>query len=315
MVRSRAATRVIPLSIRSFIAARCPRDVLQRGCSANMRQGLTGDLPGLVRPQVSDVVVLNTSTTGIHLKAQVNVTNSSPYAAHVPLLNFRVLSNSHVIGDVIIQNMEMTPGRATNTAVRSTWDPMGFGGTAGAQAGRKLLSEYLSGENTTVTVQLHRGSIPGMPKLGQALSRINMTFDTPRLRLPGNDGHETDDGLGFIREAVFHIVSSSATCFLASPLRHNTVHVERIDATAYYNHTEAIGQLTYDKEFEALPGLSKTPHLPVKWDMDSVGYGKLQEALGGSLRLDTAANVTVRLGNWVEEVHYKGFGIGAKVRL
>jgi hypothetical protein len=46
-----------------------------------------------------------------------------------------------------------------------------------------------------------------------------------------------------------------------------------------------------------------------------VGYGKLKEALGGSLKLDAIANVTVRLGSWTEKIHYTGKGIGAKVSL
>jgi hypothetical protein len=49
--------------------------------------------------------------------------------------------------------------------------------------------------------------------------------------------------------------------------------------------------------------------------MDSVGYEKLRQAIGGSLKLDAKADIRVRLGAWTETIGYTGKGIGAGVRI
>lgn len=200
-----------------------------------------------------------------------------------------------------------------------------MGGEEGAQHGRDLLSQYLSGYNTSVTIRTHRGTIPSLPRIGDALSRLNLTLSAPRLRLPpppgrGGGGDDGDDSAEeeerrFIRDATFHIFSSTATFTLVSPLTKNTLYIDAVDATAFYNHTEPIGKIEYDLPFAAPPGSSETPRLPVEWSVDSVGYGKLREALGGRMKLDARAVVWVRLGRWTERVWYVGKGIGAKVRL
>jgi len=82
-----------------------------------------------------------------------------------------------------------------------------------------------------------------------------------------------------------------------------------------YNHTELIGKILYDLPFKVPPGSSQTPKLPVDWSLDSVGYGKLREAIGGELKLDAQGTVGIRLEKWREEVWYIGRGLGAKVTL
>lgn len=63
------------------------------------------------------------------------------------------------------------------------------------------------------------------------------------------------------------------------------------------------------------PGVTETPRLPVMWSAESIGYDKLIDAMDGSLKLDASANATIRIGNWIETVHYEGRGIGARVRI
>lgn len=218
-----------------------------------------------------------------------------------------------MIGEAIARDVNVTLGNNSNILVTASWDPMLFGGEASRNASRKLLSEYLSGQNTTIVVKGHRGSIPGMPLIGEALSHMNLTMPTPRLQLPGEEPNT--DSRAFIREATFHVFTSTASFVLASPLHYNTIYVDFVNATAFYNHTEAIGQILFDESFAAPPGLTDTPRMPVTWDASSVGYDKLREALGGRLKLDATADVTLRMGNWAETVHYEGKGIGAKVRI
>lgn len=264
-------------------------------------------------PQVSDLRILNTTTTGIQLQALMDCTNPTPYTAFVPYVNAHIYANDSMIGEAVARDVNVTLGNNTNIIVTANWDPVLFGGEASRSASRALLSEYLSGKNTTIIVKGHRDSIPGMPLIGEALSHMNLTMPTPRLSLPGEDP-ETDSR-AFIREATFHVFSSTASFVLASPLHYNTIYVDYINATAFYNHTEPVGQIIHNESFAAAPGLTDTPRMPVQWSAGNVGYDKLKEALGGTLKLDATADVVIRMGNWVESVHYEGKGIGAKVRL
>ena len=64
------------------------------------------------------------------------------------------------------------------------------------------------GFNTTVTLQAHEGSLPGLPDLGKALSGISVDFMIPKMRIPGNDDSSGDDddddenNLHFIKDAT-----------------------------------------------------------------------------------------------------------------
>lgn len=267
-----------------------------------------------LEPLVDEVRILNTSETGVHMQARVNFTNPLPYTAYVPHLNIHILDRGKMIGEAIATDVNLELGINTGNIFEATWDPLKFGGKEAHENARHLLSEYLSGENTTMEVRTHRDSIPTMPQLGEALSKLNLTIPTPRLKLPGENKDDHGDD-GFIRDATFHLFSSTTTFILASPLHHNTVYLDRINATAYYNHTEPVGQILTDDSFAAPPGLTKTPKLPVEWSPGHIGYDKLKEALGGRLKLDAVADVTIRMGNWVEEVRYVGNGIGAKVSI
>jgi len=257
----------------------------------------------------------------------VNMTNTTPYTASIPFINIHLVKDTYLIGEAMARNLHFTHGPNHNMMIEATWDPSSFGGVKAHQVARRLLSEYLSGKkNTTLTLKSHRGSIPTLPVLGQALSKLNITLSTQRLRLPEEDGDGDGDGdddddddkvgrHGFIQDATFHILSSTASFTLASPLSHDTVHVEYINATAFYNHTEPIGQITHDEPIAVPPGLSQTPRLPVRWSAGHVGFDKLRDALGGTLKLDAVAEVIVRVGSWTEEVQYSGKGIGAKISL
>ncbi|OAA76197.1 hypothetical protein LEL_05881 [Akanthomyces lecanii RCEF 1005] len=278
--------------------------------------GLPGNLISNVKPHIGNIWIRNTTSTAVRLECAVNFTNPTPYKAFVPYINVHIVSGGNILGDVTLQDLLVGQGNVTDITVSASWDPAGFGGDASRAAGRKLISDYLSGKNTSVTIRSHRGTLPSLPDIGEALSGINFTLPTPRLELPGDGNKHDNTSLpGFIRDAVFHLLTSSASFVLASPLRQNTVHIEHINATAFYNHTEPIARIEHDQAFDVPPGMSETPRLGVQWSSDSVGYDRLREALGGEMRLDASAQVTVRLGNWIETLQYEGRGIGAKVRL
>ncbi|KAI1381520.1 hypothetical protein F4677DRAFT_128367 [Hypoxylon crocopeplum] len=266
---------------------------------------------GGIDPKVGSLKVLDTTSDSITLQALVNVTNPTPYTAHIPYVNVHVLNNGSVLGSATIENLDIVKGPNSNVLVTAKWNPP-MGGDHGRRIGRDLISQYLSGWNTSITVKSHRHSIPGQPIICKALSRFNMTFAAPKLDLPGDTPEEKSH---FIRDATFHFFSSTATFTLVSPLHYNTLYLDFVNATALYNHTEPVGQITYDLPFSAPPGTSQTPKLPVEWSLDSVGYDAVRKAIGGKLKLDAYANVDMRLGNWKESLWYQGKGIGASVQL
>ncbi|KAF4582046.1 pre-rRNA processing protein [Ophiocordyceps camponoti-floridani] len=272
-----------------------------------------GDIFGAMKPQIEDVKITNTSETGVSLRASANLTNATPYTADIPFLSVHIMKEGHQVGEAIVKDVALRVGHNSGLSGYATWDPRTFGGESAREAGRRLLSDYLSGRKTSVELQAHRGSIPTAPALGEALSRLNLTLSTPRLKLPGDE--EDEHKTGFLRAATFHVIRSTASFTLASPLQHDSVRILHIDATALYNHSEPLGRIVHDEPFDVAPGMSESPKLPVQWSGGRVGFEKLKKMLGGSLKLDAVANVTVALGEWTEEVEYRGRGIGAKVAL
>ncbi|TEY43635.1 hypothetical protein BOTCAL_0366g00100 [Botryotinia calthae] len=267
--------------------------------------------------KIGDLKIFNTGRTSINLQAKINFTNPTEYTARIPYVNIHILNNGSIIGDATVRDISVSRGNNTNVLVEATWDPMTFGGEKGRKIGRELISQYVSGFNTTLTFETHEGSIPYQPKLGKALGKFAATIPTPRLSTPGNGNDKgPDDGKPhFIDDATFHLFSSTAQFTLLSPLQHSTIYIESIDAEAFYNHTETVGKIVYDYPFAVPPGTSESPKLPVDWSFDGVGYDAVERALGGTLKLDAKGTIGLRLGQWTETIWYLGSGIGAHVRL
>ncbi len=76
-----------------------------------------------------------------------------------------------------------------------------------------------------------------------------------------------------------------------------------------------MGTILYELPWEVPPGVSESPRLPVEWDLGSVGYEAVREAVGGRLKVDAGAEVGVGVGEWGERVWFEGRGVGARVRL
>ena len=236
------------------------------------------------------------------------------------------MKNGSLLGHATARDLYVKPGENHNLLVKAVYSPFDLGGKNAKEVGRQLLSQYISGWNTTLTLQTHKGSIPTQPALGKALSKFAVEIATPKLRAPTpgdpedpDDPDKEHDGPHFIQDVTMHLITSTATFTLLSPLRHSTIYVENIDATALYKG-EDVGRIQYALPF-AVPPVDKegngitTPRLPVEWSVGSVGYEAVKEALGGTLKLAAEADVGVRLGKFQETVWFKGKGIGAHVRL
>jgi len=271
-----------------------------------------GEGLGALQPRVGEVRVLKTTETAIYLEALVNLTNPTPYSAQIPYLTVHVAKNNTIVGDATIRDVNITTGNNTDILVSAIWSPAD-GGPKARKVGVDLISQYLSGFNTTVDIQLHKDSIPTAPIVGEALSKLKLSVAAPHLDLP-SDGDDQVDKEHFIRAATFHFFSSTATFTLVSPFKHDTLYLDWVNATAYYNHTSPVGHIESDDPFPAPPGANETPRLPVEWSVGSVGYEAVRKALGGQLKLDARADVTVRLDKFRETVWYVGKGIGAHIK-
>ncbi|KAF3007725.1 hypothetical protein E8E13_009752 [Curvularia kusanoi] len=269
--------------------------------------------------KVGDMAIVDTSPTSITLQMKSNFTNPTNYTATIPYFNINVLVNGTLIGSATVENSTVRPGNNSGTVVTVLWDPYNYGGAKGKEVGAEWLSQFISGFNTSLTMQAHNGTIPSQPALGHLLSQFPITVPAPHMSTddPGDGGDAPpSDGKNthFIRSATMHIISSTALFTLFSPFKSTTMYLTSLNATAFYEGHEA-GKILYDLPFAVPPGLSESPRLPVDWSFGSLGYEAIKKALGGQLKLNAFAIVGVRIGQWRETIWYKGGKIGANVRL
>ncbi|KAL8905898.1 MAG: hypothetical protein Q9171_006497 [Xanthocarpia ochracea] len=274
-------------------------------------------------PEVGALEILETSKTALTIRAKVNVTNPTEYSATVPFIDINISVNDTVLGHATARDVSVVPGPNQNLAVTAVWNPSHQSGKKGAHIGRELLSQYISGYNTTLTLRTHTKSIPSQPRLGTALSIFNITIPTPKLIPPPNPNRPVppdppnepaSSAPHFIDDAVFHLIGSTAVLTLLSPLPHTTLWITSVSATASYNNTP-LGVIEYDVPFDVPPGASDTPRLPVDWSLGSIGHDAVKKALGGTLKVEAEAKVGVRIGKWKEKIWFVGKGIGARVEI
>ena len=287
--------------------------------------------PSLFKPKITDLQIVNTSSTGLTVRALINITNPTNYTATVPYVDIHVIKNGSLLGHVTAQNLEIKSGNNSHLAVITTYNPFLLGGANATIIGRDLLSQYISGFNTTVILSTHTNSFPSNPILGEALSQFPVNITIPRLSSTkpddgdddddDGDGKEGDDKPHFIRSATMHLFTSTATFLLLSPLHHSTLYITSINATAFYQ-SDPVGRILYETPF-AVPPVEDTPDqegfltpsLPVEWSLGSIGYGAVRRALGGTLKLSAKADVGVRLGLFSEKLWFQGGAIGTKVKI
>jgi hypothetical protein len=92
----------------------------------------------------------------------VNLTNPTNYSATVPYVDINILNNNTLLGHATVKDLYIGPGNNTNIPVTAFWDPATLSGKQGAAVGREFLSQYISGWNTTLTLQTHNASIPAL---------------------------------------------------------------------------------------------------------------------------------------------------------
>ena len=184
--------------------------------------------------KVGDLEIVDTSPDGLVIQASVNFTNPTNYSATVPYVDISIEKNGSTIGHAQVTNATIVPGKNSNIIAKAQWEPSVAGGKEGAKVGKELLSQYISGYNTTLTFRTNRNTIPQSPELGEALSKFNITIQAPHLTPPKDgddepedpedpDEPEKDEGPHFIKSATMHLLSSTAVFQLLSPFKHTTM--------------------------------------------------------------------------------------------
>ncbi|KAJ5172436.1 hypothetical protein N7492_005029 [Penicillium capsulatum] len=274
----------------------------------------SGDSIGHLHPRVVSLQMAESTESSLFVSTKVNFTNPTEYSATIPLVDVLMIYNGTTIAHVLARDISVVPGNNTNVSIEFAWSPSEYGGRRGIENGRALLSSYISGANTTVTLQTHKGTIPALPEIGKSLSIIHIAVPVPRVSTPGSPD-DGGDRPHFIQDATFYLWSSTAEFTLFSPLAETTIAITSIDATAFYEKDEPVGRINYKESFNVPPGLSQTPRLPVDPVVGGIGYDALRKALGQSLQMDAVARVGVCIEKYTDEVFYHGKGIAAKVRI
>ncbi|EFQ98725.1 hypothetical protein MGYG_01743 [Nannizzia gypsea CBS 118893] len=259
---------------------------------------------------MQSIKVVETTKDSVLSRVTVDFTNPTNYTAHMPYFDIKLVHNSSDVAHIIGHNLHIHPGQNTGVKIDALWSPLESGSKEGATAGRDLVSKCVSGKNTTVTLKAYTNTIPSLPRLGKALSKVEIEVPLPKLHLPGQgDGNSGS----LIKDATLHLLTSTADFTIMSPLSSETLYITHINATSFFNHTSPVGTIQYDMSFAVPPGSSLSPRLPVHPDLTGAGYQALKDALGGALHLDLLADIGVRLGEYRQTVDYTGQGIGINV--
>ncbi|KAE8323386.1 hypothetical protein BDV39DRAFT_182418 [Aspergillus sergii] len=273
-----------------------------------------GDSLERLSPRVESIALGPTTESSLVMKAKINMTNPSLYSASVPFVDFILVYNETKLAHITARDLVIVPGVNAGIHADLQWNPLELGGSAGITAGQEMLSRYVSGYNTSVTIRSHEGTFPALPELGQALSRLGLEVPIPGVPVPGNPGDE-DGKPKFIQDTTLHLWSSTAEFTLSSPFPNTTIEVTSVEANAFYQKHEEVGSINYYIPFPVPPGLSTTPRLPVELNLNGIGYDALRKALGGTLKLDAVAKVGVLIRRYRTTITYYGQGITARVKI
>ncbi|KAE8390651.1 hypothetical protein BDV23DRAFT_155021 [Aspergillus alliaceus] len=280
--------------------------------AVNVKPPYGGSLDQL-SPRVESIELGPTTESSLVMKARINVTNPSAYSASVPFIDFILVYNETKVAHVTARDLIIVPGVNSGIQADLEWNPRELNGQVGVTAGQEMLSRYVSGYNTSVTIRSHEGTIPAIPNLGQALSKLGFEVQIPRLPVPG-DPDDEDGKPRFIQDTTLHLFSSTAEFTLSSPFANTTMLITSVEANAFYQNDKKVGSINYYVPFSVPPGLSTTPRLPVELKMHGIGYDALKRALGGSLKLDAVAKVGVKIERYRTTLTYYGHGITARVK-
>ena len=121
---------------------------------------------GFATPDITDMQVVDSSPETLVLQARVNLTNPTEYSAHVPHVNVSILVNDTRVG-YAWTSADIVPGNNA-LSMHASWEV--------GKTGREWLSQFVSGYNTSLTIQTHANSIPSLPDVG-----LELTIPAPHM--------------------------------------------------------------------------------------------------------------------------------------
>lgn len=89
--------------------------------------------------------LVNSTESSIWISTRLNFTNPTKYSATVPFVDFLILYNGTAVAHAIAKNITVVPGHNSGVPVDFDWSPLDTGGPDGVEAGRAMLSQYVSG--------------------------------------------------------------------------------------------------------------------------------------------------------------------------
>jgi hypothetical protein len=104
-----------------------------------------GDLLGHFNPRVVSLQLRDTTESSMLVSSQVNFTNPTNYSATIPFADFLILYNDTTVAHITAHDIFIAPGNNTYVPFDFSWCPLELSGPDGVDAGRTLLSSYISG--------------------------------------------------------------------------------------------------------------------------------------------------------------------------
>lgn len=113
---------------------------------ADLSLALLGSSVDKLNPQIASLELGPTTDSSALMKTKVNITNPTKYSATIPMADFALLYNTTTVAHIITRNISVVPGVNTDISVDVLWCPLDADGPEGVDAGREMLSQYVSGK-------------------------------------------------------------------------------------------------------------------------------------------------------------------------
>lgn len=98
-----------------------------------------------IDPRIESLKLLRTTESSVLVRAMVNFTNPTKYAATIPLADLLLSYNETGVAHLIVRDVSIVPGPNSGVPVELLWNPLDSNGVDGVIAGRDMLSRYVSG--------------------------------------------------------------------------------------------------------------------------------------------------------------------------
>ncbi|CAH2447189.1 Hypothetical protein PP7435_CHR1-1312 [Komagataella phaffii CBS 7435] len=275
---------------------------------------------------VLNIDVISTTKDSILLLVDADILN--PFASGFNLVNIdldlQLAYNESTLGHLsLFENIESSGSSWFSASAlfdidpnRYTIDNIPSSDVSPIEKLEQLVSGYLSGEETLVTIEGHDRSIPTSPLLSQVLKNLSVTLPIPQIVyeehkiLSSNPDYQS----GFILDSTMHLMSSEIEFTVYNPISNSEAFVLIQNAKASYEGT-VLGYIGREQSLIIPPGVSTTPRIPIRYATSGIGADILRKAVNGELKVDAQAVVEFGLQSFKLQLIYHGKGMRSNIRL